>query len=69
LVADVVGYGGSFVFATSESDGAAQKLLDISEPTRLGWRAKMPLREGIAAAYADFLATAGHRELKAAPVR
>jgi GDP-L-fucose synthase len=69
LVADVVGYRGKFVFDTSRPDGAPQKLLDISELTRLGWRAKIPLREGIAAAYADFLSTAGHRELKAAPAR
>jgi GDP-L-fucose synthase len=59
LVADVVGYHGSFVFDTSRPDGAPQKLLDVSELTRLGWRAKIPLREGIAGAYADFLATVG----------
>jgi len=40
LVADVVGYGGKFVFDTSRPDGAPQKLLDVSELTRLGWRAK-----------------------------
>jgi GDP-L-fucose synthase len=59
LVADVVGYRGKFVFDTSRPDGVPQKLLDVSELTRLGWRAKIPLREGIAGAYADFLATAG----------
>jgi GDP-L-fucose synthase len=56
LVADVVGYHGRFVFDTSRPDGAPQKLLDLSELTRLGWGAKTPLREGIAQAYADFLA-------------
>jgi GDP-L-fucose synthase len=56
LVADVVGYRGRFVFDTSRPDGAPQKLLNVSELTRLGWRAKTPLREGIAAAYVDFLA-------------
>jgi GDP-L-fucose synthase len=69
LVADVVGYRGKFIFDTSRPNGAPQKLLDISELTRLGWHAKISLREGIAAAYADFLATAGHHELKAAPAR
>ena len=69
LVADVIGYRGKFIFDTSRPDGAPQKLLDISELTRLGWRAKIPLSEGITAAYADFLATAGHRELNAAPAR
>jgi GDP-L-fucose synthase len=61
LVADVVGYCGRFVFDISRPDGAPQKLLNVSELTRLGWRAKTPLREGIAAAYADFLANGGRR--------
>jgi GDP-L-fucose synthase len=56
LVADVVGYRGRFVFDTSRPDSTPQKLLDVSELTRLGWCAKTPLREAIAAAYADFLA-------------
>jgi GDP-L-fucose synthase len=59
LVADVVGYGGRLVFDTSRPDGAPQKLLDVSKLAQLGWRAKTPLREGIAAAYADFLAGGG----------
>ena len=61
LVADVVGYRGRFVFDTSRPDGAPQKLLDVSELTRLGWHAQIPLRDGIAAAYADFLTGAGQR--------
>jgi GDP-L-fucose synthase len=69
LVADVVGYQGKFIFDASRPDGAPQKLLDVSELARLGWYAKIPLRDGIATAYADFLATVGHRELKAAPAR
>jgi GDP-L-fucose synthase len=61
LVADVVGYRGRFEFDTSRPDGAPQKLSDVTELTRLGWRAQIPLREGIAAAYADFLASGGKR--------
>jgi GDP-L-fucose synthase len=61
LVADVIGYGGRLVFDPSRPDGAPQKLLNVSELTRLGWRAKTPLREGIAAAYANFLTNAGER--------
>jgi GDP-L-fucose synthase len=61
LVADVVGYRGNFVFDTSRPDGALQKLLNVSELTRLGWRAKTSLQQGIAAAYADFLTNGGQR--------
>jgi GDP-L-fucose synthase len=59
LVAEVVGYRGQLAFDTSRPDGAPQKLLDVSKLTQLGWRAKTPLREGIAVAYADFLAGGG----------
>jgi GDP-L-fucose synthase len=61
LVADVVGYRGRFVFDSSRPDGAPQKLLNVSELARLGWRAKTPLREGISVAYTDFLANGGQR--------
>jgi hypothetical protein len=61
LVADVVGYRGRFVFDSSRPDGAPQKLLNVSELTRLGWRAKTPLREGISVAYTDFLANGRQR--------
>jgi GDP-L-fucose synthase len=56
IVADVVGYQGSLDFDTSRPDGAPRKLLDVSKLAALGWRAKTPLREGLQAAYADFLA-------------
>jgi GDP-L-fucose synthase len=56
LVAEVVGYEGKFAFDTSRPDGTPQKLLDVSKLASLGWRARTPLRAGLAAAYADFLA-------------
>jgi GDP-L-fucose synthase len=59
LVADVVGYDGEIVFDTSRPDGTPQKLLDVSILTKLGWTARIPLHEGIVAAYHDFLNGAG----------
>jgi GDP-L-fucose synthase len=56
LVAEVVGYEGKFTFDTSRPDGTPQKLLDVSKLASLGWRARTPLRAGLEAAYADFLA-------------
>jgi len=54
-VADVVGYRGKIVFDTSRPDGAPRKLLDVSRINALGWRATIPLREGLQRMYADFL--------------
>ena len=55
LVAAVVGYTGEIIFDASKPDGMPRKLLDVSRLAGLGWRAKIPLREGLAAAYADYL--------------
>jgi GDP-L-fucose synthase len=67
LIAEVVDYRGEFVFDTSRPDGVPQKLLDVSKLAALGWRAKTPLRQGLAAAYADFLAGGGRRLQSAGP--
>jgi nucleoside-diphosphate-sugar epimerase len=37
-----------------------RSFLDVSELTQLGWPAKIPLRDGIAAAYGDFLEAASY---------
>ncbi len=61
-VAETVGFQGTLNFDTSRPDGPPQKLLDVTRLTALGWKAKTPLRSGLAAAYADFLAGGGrHR--------
>ncbi len=52
---------GELVFDTSRPDGAPRKLLDVSKLAALGWRARTPLKEGLAQAYADFLAGGGRR--------
>jgi GDP-L-fucose synthase len=64
LVADVVGYPGKIDFDTARPDGAPRKLLDVSKLAALGWRARTPLREGLAAAYADFVRRAGDGSLR-----
>jgi GDP-L-fucose synthase len=51
-VMDVVGFKGRIVFDTTKPDGTPRKLLDVSRLAALGWRARTPLREGIALAYA-----------------
>ncbi|BEP95512.1 GDP-L-fucose synthase [Acidovorax sp. A79] len=54
-VMEVVGFNGEIVFDASKPDGTPRKLLDVSRMREMGWSASVPLREGIALAYTDFL--------------
>lgn len=54
LIREVVGYKGEIVYDTSKPDGTPRKLLDVSKLHNLGWRASIPLREGIEQTYAWF---------------
>ncbi len=56
IVAEIVGYRGKLVFDTNRPDGPLRKRLDTTKLTALGWTAKTPLREGMKAVYADFVA-------------
>jgi GDP-L-fucose synthase len=56
VVGEVLGYEGEFVYDASKPDGTPRKLLDSSRIAALGWKPRTGLREGIAAAYKDFLA-------------
>jgi GDP-L-fucose synthase len=51
LIAEVVGFKGSFTFDTGKPDGTPRKLLDVSRMSALGWKAKIGLRAGVAATY------------------
>ena len=53
-VRDVVGFEGELVFDTTKPDGTPRKLVDTSLINGLGWQAKIPLEDGLAAAYAWF---------------
>jgi GDP-L-fucose synthase len=53
----IIGFQGDIVFDSAQPDGTPRKLLDVSRLRNLGWQARTSLREGIALAYRDFLAT------------
>ena len=59
LVAEVVGFRGKLVFDESKPDGTPRKLMDGAKLERIGWRARVSLRAGIAAAYRDFKSDSG----------
>jgi GDP-L-fucose synthase len=61
LVRDVVGYEGEVRWDTSKPDGTPRKLLDVSRIHGLGWRARIPLREGIGGTYRWYRETLGAR--------
>ena len=56
IVMRVVGFEGQIVFDTNKPDGTLRKLLDVSRIRKLGWNPNTLLNDGIAKAYADFLA-------------
>ena len=59
LIQDVVGFEGEIVFDTTKPDGTPRKLLDVSRLQALGWRAKIPLREGLASTYRWYVENSG----------
>jgi GDP-L-fucose synthase len=55
MVRDIVHPSATVTFDPSKPDGTPRKLLDVSRLHALGWRHRMPLREGIRSAYDWYL--------------
>ena len=55
-VAATVGFQGAIHWDTSKPDGTPKKQLNVSRLSQLGWRARIPLAEGLPSAYEDFCA-------------
>jgi len=53
-VAAATGNAGRIARDTSKSDGTPKKQLDVSRLAALGWRARIPLAEGLVSTVADF---------------
>ncbi len=47
MIRDITGYKGKIIYDTSKPDGTPRKLLDVTRLHSLGWKDKIPLREGI----------------------
>ncbi len=56
LLAAITGFTGKLVFDTDKPDGPPRKLVDVSRLTALGWRATIPLEQGLRHTYQWFLA-------------
>ncbi len=59
LIMTVLGHDGELITDPSKPDGTPRKLMDNSRLTAMGWQPRIGLREGIADAYAAFLAGEG----------
>jgi len=55
IVSEVVGYKGDVSWDQSKPDGTLQKLLDISQIKRLGWKPTIDLKDGIRSVYEWYL--------------
>jgi GDP-L-fucose synthase len=53
-VAEATGYQGEILWDTTKPDGTPKKQLDVGRLAALGWRARIPLAEGLASTVALF---------------
>lgn len=53
LIKDITTFEGKVVFDTSKPNGTPRKLLDVSKLNSLGWKASIPLKEGIEKVYQE----------------
>lgn len=56
-VASAVGYQGEILTDPTKPDGTPRKLMDITRLAATGWKPGVDFREGLAAAYRDFLSS------------
>jgi GDP-L-fucose synthase len=54
LIVSVIDYRGELIFDTAKPDGTPRKLLDVGRLSELGWRPRIPLKDGIEQTYAWF---------------
>ena len=53
-VAEATGYRGEILWDTSKPDGTPRKQLEVSRLAALGWRARIPLAQGLASTVSEF---------------
>jgi GDP-L-fucose synthase len=53
MIKEITGYKGKIVFDTSKPDGTPRKLMDVTKLSSFGWKATMPLKEGITQVYKE----------------
>lgn len=64
LIAEITGFRGSIMNDLSRPDGTPRKLSDISLIKSTGWSPRISLRDGLSAAYQDFLSELFNQRLR-----
>lgn len=65
LIAEVVGFQGTFTQDRTKPDGTPRKLTDGRRLAALGWTAKITLKDGLASTYHWYRAASGEGRLRA----
>lgn len=55
IIKEVTGFEGDIVFDAGKPDGTMRKLMSSERINKMGWTAKTDLRNGLKAAYSDFI--------------
>ena len=54
MVKKIVGYQGEIICDPSKPDGMMRRIVDISKITKIGWKAKISLEQGLREVYEDY---------------
>ena len=54
MIKEITGFTGEIKKDTSKPDGTPRKLMDVTKLNALGWKARIPLREGIKMVYEEY---------------
>ncbi len=63
-IKEIVGFEGNIVFDHSKPDGMPRKVVDVRKLNKLGWKAKIALKEGLQSTYNEFLKALDNGTLK-----
>ena len=55
IIKEIVKYDGDIIFDVTKPDGTPRKLMNIDLIKKLGWQAKVSLKEGLRRTYEDYL--------------
>ena len=64
LIGEVVGFAGEIRYDSTKKDGTPRKLLDVSRLEKAGWKATIPLRDGLRSVYEWYVQALENGEIK-----